>query len=245
MKLHRTIIFVIVLAICTTLSGVYAAPPSFTGTITGDMTLNVPADFGDVQAALDYLSDKRIAANAIVTIQVADGTYNYTSAIEVKHSEGDKIHILGNVSNPNNCLLDFSECSKGFLIQNGNKIGLIDGFKLYGNSTVNEGVSVTTGSYANCGANLIVENFEIGIYVQYNSYAKVSSTVTNNSNIGIAAEYNSTIIAPNSVVTNNDRGFWASKCSTIYAVGAVSSGNTTDFSPSANTEGNLSSYIRN
>jgi hypothetical protein len=245
MKLRRTIIFVIALVICSTLSGVLAAPPSFIGTITGNMTLNVPADFGDIQAALDYLNDKRIAGNAIVTIQVADGIYNYTSTIEVKHSEGGQIQILGNVSNPNNCLLNFSGCNQGFLIQNGNKIGLIDGFKLYGNGTVQEGVYVTRGSYAKCGANLIVDNFERGIFVHYNSYAMVTSTAINNSYAGIAAEYDSSIYAMYAVATGNNRGFWANRCSTINAVGVVSSGNTTNFSPSANTEGNISSYIRN
>jgi hypothetical protein len=47
------------------------------------MTLNVPTDFTDIQAALDYLNDKKIAPNVTVNIpeaNISNNTVDYSTS---------------------------------------------------------------------------------------------------------------------------------------------------------------------
>jgi len=48
-----------------------------------------------LSAAFTYLKDKRISGNATVTIQLADGTYNYSTQQICNHQNGDRIEIKG------------------------------------------------------------------------------------------------------------------------------------------------------
>jgi len=61
---------------------------------TGDGSSGNP--WATPQKALDYLKDKWIANDATITIDLADGTYTMTSAIEMKHPCGKNIRLIGN-----------------------------------------------------------------------------------------------------------------------------------------------------
>ena len=96
--------------------------------ITQDATLLVPDQFPNINMALRYLDDKQIKVGKTVTIQVTDCDHQvYTESVEVAHPNGDAIHIIGNTESPESCVLQFEDVS-GFVAQNGNRIGLIDGF---------------------------------------------------------------------------------------------------------------------
>jgi parallel beta-helix repeat protein len=71
-------------------SGVY------TSVITSNTTLYVGTGqtYTTLQAALDYLADKMIAPNALVTISIVAGIYT-NSAVTVSHANGDRIQIIG------------------------------------------------------------------------------------------------------------------------------------------------------
>ncbi|MEW6045010.1 MAG: right-handed parallel beta-helix repeat-containing protein [Bacillota bacterium] len=63
--------------------------------ITANKTINVPADYPTIQAALDSLKKAWIPRDVTVTIQVAAGTYSHTSPIIVDHPQGLHIKIIG------------------------------------------------------------------------------------------------------------------------------------------------------
>ncbi len=58
------------------------------------LTLNVPAEYDDVQAALDAIRNKTILGSGFVTIEVAAGHYT-SPGIVVNHPNGDRIVITG------------------------------------------------------------------------------------------------------------------------------------------------------
>lgn len=83
------------------------------GLLSGNTTLYVRTDGNDandgtandsshakltIAGALASLAGKLIASGVLVTIQVADGTYNVASTLNIDHPDGDKIRILGNTS---------------------------------------------------------------------------------------------------------------------------------------------------
>ncbi len=63
--------------------------------IKQNLTINVPADYPTIQAALDALKYAWIPSDVTVTIQVAAGTYTHTSPIVVDHPCGSQIRIIG------------------------------------------------------------------------------------------------------------------------------------------------------
>jgi hypothetical protein len=265
MKIKLQMISVmIVLTLCLLSSNVFSAPPSFVGTITGNMTLNVPSDFADINAAIDYLKDKKIAANVIVTIQVADGVYYYTSPISINNSDGDKIQIIGNTINPNLCIINFANCH-GILITNGNKLGLIDGFTINGNYNTNSnidlvGIFVTNNSQINCGkvkmvinnfgagidlngskgnaTNVIISNCYFGVVVNSGSLFNMGSSTVNNCIDGYYSQYGSLLGLGNCVANNCGTGYVALYNSIINATGCSGTSN-----PPRNTIGNYNSFV--
>jgi hypothetical protein len=234
MKKGNLMVFLVALVVCLTTSVVSAAPPSFTGTITGDMTLNVPADFADINAALSYLSDKRIADTAIVTIKVADGTYNYTNQITVKHSDGKQINIIGNVENPESCVINFS--ANGIVVSNGCSLGYLNGFKFCGVNTVETiGVFAINNSHIDCGSKMILYNFYDGVYASQNASISANGVTATNCWRGFCAMFNAYVLAIDSFAYNNRYGYVAARVSDIYARGYTVAGNTNDFYPSGNS----------
>ena len=63
--------------------------------IKQNLTINVPADYPTIQAALDALKYAWIPRDVTATIQVAEGTYTHTSPIVVDHPCGSQIQIIG------------------------------------------------------------------------------------------------------------------------------------------------------
>ncbi len=63
--------------------------------IKQNLTINVPADYPTIQAALDALKYAWIPRDVTVIIQVAAGTYTHTSPIVVDHPCGSQTRIIG------------------------------------------------------------------------------------------------------------------------------------------------------
>lgn len=101
--------------------------------ITGDLTLNVPAQYSTIQAACDFLSAQTIANNAFVTIKVADGTYSWQS-IECRIPFGDQVQIIGNTTTRANVVINSNNANNAstFQFYRGHRIYLIDGFTING-----------------------------------------------------------------------------------------------------------------
>ena len=101
----------------------------------------------DLATALEIVHDRHIRPNAIVTIQVADGTYRVDRPQAVHHPAKHNLRILGNVQNPQKVRFYVSRFLKGssrqynghwyqarsFLEMRGQgQLGFVDGFHVVG-----------------------------------------------------------------------------------------------------------------
>ncbi|MCG8550339.1 MAG: hypothetical protein MI799_08055 [Desulfobacterales bacterium] len=268
MKNFRLMFFLFVGFIIVFQQEAYSEPISFTGNITSDVTLNVPADFSTINDAISYLNDKRIKTGVSLTIQVADGSYQYDETITVNHVDGDKISILGNISDPSLCTLYFNGVS-GLTVSYGNKLRLFDGFKIVGNQTpYTNGIQIEYQSFLTTGDAIVVQSFgNIGILASHNSTI-VAGTIesSNNGSFGFYSVYNSLIKARDSIATGNSDynyavnvsgtidadgssssnshfGYHASNNGYISARDTISSNNSQDYSPIKDTLGNRNSFV--
>ena len=158
----------------TTHGGILISDNAF---ITEDMTLNVPADYADINEALDFLSAFRIKDNATVTIQVADGTYEYSTEIFIDHPDAKSLQIIGNPVYHNQCIIWNSTSDFVFRVNRG-QLGLISGFFISGvnpqssdnpSPTVyRRGLGVHSGSVVKAG-NIEISKCYCGVEVAYNS----------------------------------------------------------------------------
>lgn len=181
------------------------------GLLADDVTINVPAQYATIAAAFAYLSSKTIARGAVVTIQVADGTHDYTGASgSLNHPQGSQIRIIGNVTTPTNCVLTWTNTSTGIdglTVTEGHTLGYIDGFHI--TRTAHAGTNISTGLLADngstiiCGEHMKVSNHYYGIAARMGSYIKADSAIVDGAgDVGIWAFVGSTVDCSSAVVTN-------------------------------------------
>lgn len=154
-----------------------------------NLTLKVPEVYADINAALDYMEDKFIKTGKIVTIKVSDcSNQSFAQSIDVAHPNGESIHIIGDTSNPANCVLNF--VNSGFSVGNNHALGLIDGFHINGKDTGN-GIYAHNGGSITVGENVWVSNFSIGLRA-YGGGRIFADNVTSfgNTNSGFYADFN-------------------------------------------------------
>ena len=205
----------------------------------GDVTLSVPSQYPTIQDAFTYLATKRINSGTTVKIQVADGTYTLTSAINANHPDGSQIQLLGNQTTAANCVLQVVGQSTfdAIVVSSRNVLGFLNGFRirstvkalLANNST---GVLAVQNATIICGTKIEVDNFYYGIASRDGSYIYCpSAVVTNAGDVGIWAFCGSTIVANNAtsnyasdVANSWGYGFEAEFGSTLVATGASATG---------------------
>lgn len=206
----------------------------------GTITLSVPSQYATIQAALASLANKRIIPGSTVTIQVADGTYNLTSGINLNHPDGISIQLIGNTSNPALCNIVGTNppTFNGISCTDGHSFGLLDGFTidLTAKATLANnfsGIYANNGSTLICGPNIVVNNWYYGINSSYNSTIIADyATVTYAGDVGIWAFVGSYISA-NYATSNNcsdfvngwGYGFQGEFGSTVLCTGASATGN--------------------
>jgi hypothetical protein len=163
----------------------------------GDVTLNIPSQYPTIQSALAYLLTKQINSGTRVVIKVADGTYIQNQTVRVAHPQGGQISIIGNTSNPANCILSCST-SDGFYVPPGYQLGELNGFRIINTTTRSSstpylGIFTDGGIYLKVGPKIEVHNFYYGIAArnggQINASGNASSyiKVTNAGDVGIWA----------------------------------------------------------
>lgn len=164
-------------------------------TISSNTTLNVPATYSTIQAALDYLDDIFIEADATVTIQVADGTHTNTAGVVLTHPQGGQIQIIGNTTTPSNCILTTATANNGIFAQYGNRLGLINGFRIRNTGTKGgHGILAEYGASIRVGPKIEIDNYYYGIAAKVGGSIDASGTssssrvqVTNAGDVGIWA----------------------------------------------------------
>ncbi|PLX69533.1 MAG: hypothetical protein C0603_00975 [Denitrovibrio sp.] len=176
----------------TTVGGILVTDTPF---IREDMTLNVPADYSDINEALDFLSAFRISNNATVTIDVANGTYVYTETILVNHPDAAFIRIVGNETTPSSCVL-WNPIAEAVVQVKGVSLGYLSGFKIVGeddqvnhpySGTVNRmGLEVESNGGSEVGSLEVIYCYN-GVNVKQNSFANID--VLKGTNCSVFAVY--------------------------------------------------------
>lgn len=217
-----------------------------------NLTLKVPEVFPTIPDALNYMKDKFIKVGKTVTIKVSDCTnQRYSQPIYVDHPNGDSIHIIGKSDNPADCVLNFND-SSGFVVNNTNVLGFINGFHLNGSDADStRGIYAVHGSHINIGSGMWVSNFANGVEASANS-SIVATGVTSfgnkyqgfnsvhssaiyaeeargydNGQRGFNSEYDSVMLANHSESFNNKyQGYFSNQHSLLSAENASSRNNS-------------------
>lgn len=202
------------------------------------VTLNVPSQYADVQAAFDAIQSWVISGT--VVIQVADGTYDWTRTQRMNHPFGNNIKVQGNIATPNNCVIRGPNppTFDMFVTDNGNKLGYFDGFlvslaakaALANNYTA---VLANNGGAIICGNSVKTSNWYYGIAARNGSFIKCQyANVNNAGDVGIWSMNGSAVDAQFATSTNASDtvnnwgfGFQAEYGSFMDASNASASGN--------------------
>lgn len=172
------------------------------------VTLNVPAQYASINAALDVIKDWSILGTVI--IQVADGTYNLTSSIYLNHPDGVRIKLLGNTTTPANCILrgPSPPTFDALICSNGHTFGLIDGFTIDlvtkatpANNT--SAILAELGGTIITGPKIEINNWYYGIAARNGSTIRCRYAKVNNAgDVGIWSVYGSSVDAQYATSTN-------------------------------------------
>lgn len=193
--------------------------------ILSDKTLHVPGHYPTIQAALDALDLRRISKNAMVTIQVADGTYSDYDTIEVNHPDGRNIHILGNPNDPTLCTIHFKPGVNGVSAWQDRVLGKIDGFSLKGSNRTGSGLHCSYGGFIRTGSQMIVEDFLNAVFASGGSVICDDIQVRNNQH-GIVSYFGAVVTANGALAEGNTgHGFFAGPAGSLLASDAVSKNN--------------------
>lgn len=181
------------------------------GEIVGNTTINIPADYATLAAAFAYLRTKSIERGATVTVQVADGTHDYTgAAVSLNHPQGEQIRVLGNTATPTNCVLTWTNTASGIdalAVTGGHVLGYLDGFHItrtaHAGASIGVGLLAEDGSRIICGPKVKVSNHYYGIAARMGSYIKADGAIVDGAgDVGVWAFVDSSVDCSGAVVTN-------------------------------------------
>ncbi len=189
--------------------------------ISNDTLLLVPSRFSTINAALDFAVNARIDGDTTLTIQVADGTYNYgTTSIIANHPDGARLRLRGNPLNPAKCKIIWNSYHSGIVVSDGHRLGLVEGFELIGQgdrdvppfttgpslyppSNNGDGIGAYYGATVSV-RNCIVRKWLHGVTAWGGSHVDVfDTTATNCWDSGLFGYNNSSLYARNCVADNN------------------------------------------
>lgn len=190
-----------------------------TGDIEQSIILQVPKQFDSIQSACDWTGKHRIQPQAWITIQVADGQYNWKN-IECVVPEGDRVKILGNTTDPSKVVInvDNSHNGAGFVFYRGHTVFLIDGFTINGtygwrkhcdwndDSFAAAFMAVGSGAGVQIGKNVRVNKMYYGVMADHNASVSAPEgglTVDEAGDVGIIARWNGSVDARNTTVNNS------------------------------------------
>ncbi|HEY3782268.1 MAG TPA: carbohydrate-binding protein [Fimbriimonadaceae bacterium] len=119
--------------------------------------------FKTLEAAWNYIKDARISANSSVTISFdANFTENIATSFSLDHPYGSQIHIVGNHKGQG---INFNGSYGGLLIDNGNSIAELRGFKisLAKNIQGSKGIYVGDRAHLNSLTSVDIIGFDNGV----------------------------------------------------------------------------------
>jgi|GEM_PF-3149411 len=150
------------------------------------LTINVPEDFDDLYQAIDYLDNKIIQNDKLVTIQVNQCNQTYNEPIVMSHPQGSQISIR---SAGTGCILYLRE-QGGFVVTTA--LRSLDYFQLWGpnNDLDITGLRVQDGATVGQSNNVYYRHLGNGVESTEGSYVRVHtrSAQYNNGN-GVASTW--------------------------------------------------------
>ena len=169
--------------------------------LTSGIIIPVPSTFADIQSAMTYGSKLKLSSDAGITIQVADGTYNFASVIGNVIGGSERLYIRGNETDPSKCVLNFNATNNqdGFLFNgdfgcawlNGFTINGVGAYKSYGNwndQCYGAGIRAIDGAACVVGGNTVINQFYYGVSARYGASIVCSgTTVTYAGDVGFHA----------------------------------------------------------
>lgn len=193
--------------------------------------------FDTIQEAWDVASKMIILGN--ITIQVADGTYTKTNGYPVMNFtniyDAGKISIIGNINNPENCIIRFSNTQQGLHFTG--KGLYINGFTFQQQETekgTSIGINIDAGASIVFGKSVILENCNTGLNVSELSFVDADYLQANNCNIGFKIDsstanlnYSKTQSCYTSCIADNNSVVYAR--GSIYNKGSIQTTNTVGF----------------
>ena len=191
------------------------------GEVVSPLTIDYPGQFGTFAAIFGYLSYRRLSA--LVTINVAAGTYSLTEQITHTHPDGNRIRIIGQGTTESvlKFTLPAASSQAGVWMAGPYEIGLIDSLTLDGNDWA--GYSGGTPETAQ-GSPLD----PIGVYSGFSAKVTLGSgcKVYRFARNGLFAAFDGSIVAVNVTVeeTGSD-AFCATQNGSIRCPGAVAEKN--------------------
>lgn len=136
--------------------------------INSPITINIPADFESANAAINNYLLKCVEINATVTIQYADGNYS-GNQLDIHGLSLDYLQIIGNITSPQNVVLNLGAGPSVIFNLYDSTIGLINGFHMKGQGSdetgwtyKQQGVFANFNSSVTIGKAMISENLYYG-----------------------------------------------------------------------------------
>jgi len=212
------------------------------------------SDPAGIVQALNFIQSAILPApsgtTAQVTIQVANGTYAYTTnTINITHPYGNCFQILGNTTTPASCTVTGTQSGTAPLIHViGNNPPLtINGFTLTGPSTSN-GVGVQ--GTVNLGANMTIQTWQFGIdtgTAVSNSSGPcrvfARSLTISGCGTGIQCRFGGYVDAASATVKSCTTGILATSGGNVRTNGITFTSNTSNTSPGIGVNSNDNAYI--
>lgn len=119
-----------------------------------------------ISDALEAISEWKIPSGAKLVLRLEDGVHLQNQAITLNHPDGIRLSIIGNIRQPNRCVLTWKAASEGFYAGAGGMLDMLDGVQIeHGVPSArghNSGVLAEQGGVIRCGRNVAVRNFYYG-----------------------------------------------------------------------------------
>ena len=149
-----------------------------------DLTLDVPGRFATIPEAMQFIAGSTIADTAMVTVQLAPGTYEFREPLAVGHHDGRRL-VLKGVKDPAKVILDFN--GGGGLVIDGSRSIRLETVTLEGVRKDQTGILVDNGSSL-IGDSIAINGFGLGVFANHGSVLELDHvTVTSENGVrGIA-----------------------------------------------------------
>lgn len=180
-----------------------------------------------IQEELDALDARQIVGGAVVTIELAPGTYTCDAPIVVRHPAGDRIQIRGTGNTPAEVVLTFPADTSGVVVHSARALGGLGNLTLQGASGPTGGVGVDASAAAAVWASdLVVQGFVHGIHVAGSStFSGTNVALLDNVGWGAVAAASASIGLGGCEASNNFGGLLAQRGASIGATDCITNDN--------------------